>query len=436
MTDQKPPEADASGDRKKWGRIPKPPWLENTENRIASAIPIHPNILSGTKLLVILPLILFGLNQISMLPIRPWMMIALFLSLGILNYLDGAVARHKGLETAYGRFLDCASDYLILLTVSFFCLNILPPSLLVLKLILDLVLMILYIMDRGNTEHRARTGINYIVLLTLLIASQQWTPRFITWEMVVYLLWINITFSTVILLYILGILQKRLIADALSGANLLCGVFSMIFASKGRVDISLLFLMLGAAFDGFDGAAARKFGGTRWGVYSDDVADGVNYGIAPGVALCFSLGRGPDGWIVGIFYSVFTVSRLVFFTLNKAYSNPNYFCGVPSTVGALVAICSLILFENHPVIIGLMVGIACIQMVSFDTHYRHLGRALASNRRIIYGMPVMIVLLLVGNFSWGKNVPVGIILGASLVYGFLPTVKHFVQLISRKGQDK
>ena len=32
-------------------------------------------------------------------------------------------------------------------------------------------------------------------------------------------------------------------------------------------------------------------------------------------------------------------------------------------------------------------------MVSFDTHYRHLGRALAANRRIIYGIPGAIVLL-------------------------------------------
>ena len=99
-------------------------------------------------------------------------------------------------------------------------------------------------------------------------------------------------------------------------------------------------------FDGFDGAAARKFGGTRWGVYSDDVADAVNYGIAPGVALYFVLG-GIQGWVVGAFYGLFTISRLVFFTLNKKYSDPEYFSGVPSTMGALVVLCSILLFENQ-----------------------------------------------------------------------------------------
>ena len=104
--------------------------------------------------------------------------------------------------------------------------------------------------------------------LPLIIVSQGWVPELITPGLVISLLWSNIALSMVVALYNLDILQKRFIADALSGANLFCGVFSMIFASIGRVDFSLLFLMIGAAFDGFDGAAARKFGGTRWGVYN------------------------------------------------------------------------------------------------------------------------------------------------------------------------
>ena len=65
--------------------------------------------------------------------------------------------------------------------------------------------------------------------------------------------------------------------------NALCGVASIYFATQGRIETSLLLLLVGAAFDGLDGAAARKWGGTRFGVYSDDIADGINYAIAPGV---------------------------------------------------------------------------------------------------------------------------------------------------------
>ena len=205
----------------------------------------------------------------------------------------------------------------------------------------------------------------------------------------------NLVFLAVTALYNLRVLQLRFIADALSGANLLCGLISMFFAARGRLEFSLLFLMLGAAFDGFDGAAARKFGGTRWGVYSDDAADAVNYGIAPGVALGLTL-HGLQGLVLGLFYTVFTLSRLVFFTLNKTESDPNFFSGVPSTMGGLITICSLILFPGYPALVGLMVGVACVLMVSFDTHYRHLGRALAAHRRAFFGMPFLLILLLAG----------------------------------------
>ncbi len=54
-----------------------------------------------------------------------------------------------------------------------------------------------------------------------------------------------------------ALLQKRYLADALSGANLVCGLLGMLAAAHDRLEVSLLFLLAGAAFDGLDGAAAR-----------------------------------------------------------------------------------------------------------------------------------------------------------------------------------
>lgn len=411
--------------------LAKPHWVERFESRMVSAIPLHPNVISGLKFLIIVPLLILALKQLGTLPHYQGLVIGLFVGFCILDYLDGTVARYKGLTTVFGSILDKITDYPILLVVSLFCLEILPPALLGIKLVLDLVLMILYFTGKGTSESRMRAGINYTTLFALIIVSQGWAAKFITPEVVIYLLWVNIAFSSVVVLYNLNILQKRFIADALSAANLLCGIISIHFARKGRLEISLLFLMLGAAFDGFDGAAARKFGGTRWGVYSDDVADALNYGIAPGFALYFFFG-GIEGIVLGVLYAVFTLGRLVYFTLNKAFSDPNFFSGVPSTIGALITLCALILFKEYPVIIGFMVGIACIQMISFDTLYRHVGRALSSNRRIIYGMPFLIILLVGGHILVGKEFPVAVILGVVLVYGFLPTVMHFVEVAKQK----
>lgn len=418
-----------SAEKQRRQRVHLPYWLAMLEKAAASAIPASPTALSVVKLVVVAPVLLACLKQFGLVTAPAGVVIAWFLAFGLFDYLHGIVAYHKNRETAFERFLARATDFPVLLCLAAFCLDLLPAGLLAAKLALHLCLIVLYVLGRGSTENRLYTGINYTTLFALLIVSQGWAPRFITPEIVSSLLWVNVLFSTVVVLYHAGLLKACYLADALSASNLLCGVFSMLFAARGRVDISMLFLLLGAAFDGFDGAAARRFGGTRWGVYSDDVADAVDYGIAPGVAIYCVLG-GAAGLVLGAFYTCFTLGRLVFFTLNKNGGDPDYFCGVPSTAGSVIALGALILFKGQPALIGLVVGVACMQMVSFDTHYRHLGRALASNRRIIYGMPALIAALLGGGFFWGIRAPVAVIFAACLVYGFLPTALHFRHLVA------
>jgi CDP-diacylglycerol--serine O-phosphatidyltransferase len=404
--------------------------MERFERRLSAAIPLPPNLVSLAKLLVILPLLLLRMLQDT--PGRIGLALALFLVFGLLDYLDGALARARSQATNLGRILDHLTDYPLLLVLAFQCRAALPVSVLVSKLLLDLVVVVISLLgkDRPESRLRLRTGFNYITLLAMLLLSLGLPPALVSSLWVSQLIVINVAYTAIVALYCLNVLQKRFIADALSGANLLCGIFSMQAASQGHFNLSLLFLLTGAAFDGFDGAAARKWGGTRWGVYSDDVADGVNYAIAPGVALYFALG-GVSGIALGLSYSVFTVSRLVFFTLNKNYGDPDFFCGVPSTVGGIISLCSIILFVHSPAILGLMVGAACMLMVSFDTHYRHLGRALGANRRIIYGIPVAIVLLLVANAVWHQAGPAAIILVASIFYGMLPTLVHLKNVAQR-----
>jgi CDP-diacylglycerol---serine O-phosphatidyltransferase len=403
-------------------------WMERFEARLGAVLPLHPNLVSLTKILVILPLILLRMMQDS--PARTGLALALFLVFGLLDYLDGALARARAQTTFFGRVLDHLTDYPLLLVIAYQCRFALPISLLIGKLLLDFVMVVLNVLGKEKSESWLRTGLNYTTLLALLMLSLGLSPGAFPSVWVAELLVVNIAYTAIVALYCLNVLQKRFIADALSGANLLCGVFSMHSAARGHFSVSLMFLLLGAAFDGFDGAAARKWGGTRWGVYSDDVADAVNYAIAPGVALYFALG-GISGTVLGTAYSIFTVSRLVYFTLNKSYGDPDFFCGVPSTVGGIIALCSIILFLRAPAILGLMVGAACMLMVSFDTHYRHLGRAIANNRRIIYGMPPAIVLLLLANALWQQAGPAAIILVASVFYGLLPTLVHLKNLARR-----
>jgi CDP-diacylglycerol--serine O-phosphatidyltransferase len=292
-------------------------------------------------------------------------------------------------------------------------------------------LLVLYTMGLGSTQNRLRTALSYSALFSLLALSQGWLPQIFHADTVSWLLAINIALSAVVALYNMRVLQKRFVADALSFGNLSCGVLAMIAGSRGDYVISLALLLLGATLDGFDGAAARRWGSTRWGVYSDDVADGVNFGLAPGALLYFAIG-GASGIVLGVSYSLFTISRLVFFTLDKEGSDPAYFAGVPSTVGGIITVCSVILFRHQPALLGMMVGLACAQMVSFDTAHKHLGRAIARHNKLLFALPAAVAALIATAVLAGPSVAVIIVLAASVLYAMVPVARSFKNVLRRR----
>lgn len=412
--------------------VPKPAWVDALEARVGRAIPVHPHGLSLTKLVVITPLMAYALWS----HLGPLVTASIFVAFAIFDALDGVVARAKGLDTFKGRLLDRICDYPMLVVVAAFSVDVLPVALIIAKLALDALLTLMFILKGRGTENRIRTTMSDFTVLAILFLTQGFLHAFVTAELVEVLLLMNILFSATVGLYNAGVLQKRFIADALSMANALCGCASIWFATQQQPEVCLLLLLVGAGFDGLDGAAARRWGGTRFGVYSDDIADGINYAVAPGVALAFGL-SGAEGTVVGVAFTLLTISRLVFFTLNKAHSDPAFFSGVPSTIGGIVALCALILFPERHGIVGLLVGVSVVLMVSFDSAYRHLGRALFGARRekvlvaFIFG-----VVLLVGGFVWGPRAPTAVVLALCLGYGFTPQLIRFKRLLMKDTKDK
>ncbi len=156
--------------------VPKPAWVLGFESRLASLVPLHPNVLSASKLVVVFPLVA-ALKQVDGLPGRPWLVIGLFVLFAALDYLDGVVARQKDKATRFGRIFDRVTDYPILAVLSYFCVDILPLELLGAKLAIDFLLMVLYVVGKGSTENRLRTAMSYSTLLSLLLVSQGWAHR-------------------------------------------------------------------------------------------------------------------------------------------------------------------------------------------------------------------------------------------------------------------
>lgn len=69
-----------------------------------------------------------------------------------------------------------------------------------------------------------------------------------------------------------------------TGFNLLSGIFAIIFAFAGRIELAALFIFIGAIFDFLDGFLARllkKQGGL--GKQLDSLADMISFGVAPGL---------------------------------------------------------------------------------------------------------------------------------------------------------
>ncbi|MCB9652252.1 MAG: CDP-alcohol phosphatidyltransferase family protein [Deltaproteobacteria bacterium] len=227
-------------------------------------------------------------------------------------------------------------------------------------------------------------------------------------------------------------LPRRNVANLLSLVNLACGALAIAFAVHEAFALALLASLVGAAFDGVDGAVARRLGSTRIGVLADDTADAVNFAFAPAVALAVGLG-GTEGLAIGVAYGLFTLGRLVYFTLRKEACDPAYFDGAPSTIGSVIVLSSLSIFPEHPAVIGVLAGVALAQMVSFQTAYRHLGRWLARHRPALLFLPPVALALLLAGVRLGPEVPAAVLLVASVGYGFQPMVRAFQRALAGRG---
>lgn len=388
--------------------------LDRFEARLASCVPVHANVLSAFKIVVTLALA-FALHQGAAAA-----SIAAFLVFAALDYLDGVVARGRGQASAFGRVWDRITDAPMLLMLGAFCVDLVPLWLVAAKLGVDLLLMVLYLRGHGSTENRVRTIFSYSMLLGLLSLSLGWA---VPVQLVYGAFALGITFSVLVAAY-----NTRRIADLLSLANLLCGLAIMAFAATGQLHLSIACLLGSVIFDGLDGAAARRWGGSRFGVLADDIADGLSYGVAPGYAIAVTL-PGASGTVVGIGYALFVFSRLLFFTLNQSENDPEHFRGAPSTLGAAITLCALQLFGGDPLMVGILVGAAILAMVSFDVRYRHLGRVIAKERwRLWLALPIIGVFAF-GAWLAGVNGAVIVLLVLTVGYGLRPSINRAAEVL-------
>jgi len=170
----------------------------------------------------------------------------------------------------------------------------------------------------------------------------------------------------------------RLLPNAITVLALCSGLSSVQFALAHRWELSVLSLTVAAIFDALDGRIARLLDATsRMGAELDSLADCISFGVSP--ALMLFIWRTDQvrlGWVVALVFAACAVLRLARFnTLLEETEKPPYakefFVGVPSPAGALMAVTPLLVQLqfgpgpwSSPVVVAAWMVLVAILMIS------------------------------------------------------------------------
>lgn len=114
-------------------------------------------------------------------------------------------------------------------------------------------------------------------------------------------------------------MNKRIIPDAITSCNLLCGSIAVFLATQGAFIWAFVFILAGAFFDFFDGLSSRLLKvPSPIGIQLDSLADDITFGLAPAMML-FSYLRPILGWwaLLALLMAAFSALRLAKFNVDE-----------------------------------------------------------------------------------------------------------------------
>lgn len=112
---------------------------------------------------------------------------------------------------------------------------------------------------------------------------------------------------------------KRIIPDAITCCNLLCGSIAVFLATQGAFIPAFVFILAGAFFDFFDGLSARLLKvSSPIGIQLDSLADDITFGLAPAMML-FCWLKPVLGWwaAIALLMAAFSALRLAKFNVDE-----------------------------------------------------------------------------------------------------------------------
>ncbi|MBR1576524.1 MAG: CDP-diacylglycerol--serine O-phosphatidyltransferase [Bacteroidales bacterium] len=224
---------------------------------------------------------------------------------------------------------------------------------------------------------------------------------------------------------------RRLIPNAITSMNLLCGVLGVIAALEARFDLAFYWMLCGAVCDFFDGLTARALKvSSPMGKELDSLADVVTFGVLPSVML-YELMRvctfSNSVWCyVPLLIAVFSGLRLAKFNLDERQHSS--FLGLPTPASAMIcgSLCYFIAHDMRTFLAAWASGFVFIPVLSvvlavllvseipmFSMKFSAEDGRMTKRTRVLFAVNVLLVIGIV--FSLHLNWSLAVLL-AFLVY--------------------
>jgi CDP-diacylglycerol--serine O-phosphatidyltransferase len=149
--------------------------------------------------------------------------------------------------------------------------------------------------------------------------------------------------------------------------NLFFGIFAIVDASRGTFSHAVMWIVLGAVCDMFDGRVARATGtGSRFGEELDSLVDAVSFGLAPAMIIYFSVLQYAGGawWLLCFLFCACAVIRLARFNITQAGRSKTDFQGLPSPAAG-ITLATYYWFSQTPLYDQRLLGMPWSETVKF-----------------------------------------------------------------------
>ena len=206
-------------------------------------------------------------------------------------------------------------------------------------------------------------------------------------------------------------------ADIITLISALLGFASIILIFQGKLEISLVLILLAVIADGADGAVARYTGYGVLGANLDSLADVISFGVAPSVAAFVFLGKlGFLAWIPASIFLVCGILRLARFNVE---GKKDGFEGIPITSGGFIVALFLLAKDEVPykeyvfILLLLIISFLMVSTISYPK---------LKNPVILAPVGLLLVLDILGFY---RTITSLLLLALCFLYILIPIGKRF-----------